>query len=145
MSVNIFGSSGGSSKLSSDVDKKYVDQKFATLGTNLVTKVSKSGDIMTGELDINGQIRYIIGLVNPTDDAEACNKKYVDTKIKSESTLTKAYIDILILNIGVNNKVGYVPILNSNLDSKYGFKVTPSCETENQNKHAFNVFSYKKY
>ena len=140
MSVNIFGSSGGG-RLSSDVDKKYVDQKFATLSTNLATKVSKSGDIMTGELDMNGQ--QIIGLVNPTDDDEACNKKYVDSKIKSESTSTKAYIDMLILNIGVNNKVCYVPILNSNLDSKYGFKVTASSETENQNKHAFNVFSYK--
>jgi len=72
MSVNIFGSSGGG-RLSSDVDKKYVDQKFATLSTNLATKVSKSGDIMAGELDMNGQ--QIIGLVNPTDDDEACNKK----------------------------------------------------------------------
>ena len=53
MSVNIFGSSGGG-RLSSNVDKKYVDQKFATLSTNLATKVNKSGDAMSGNLEMGG-------------------------------------------------------------------------------------------
>jgi len=51
MSVNIFGSSGGG-KSSSDVNKKYVDQKFVTLSANLATKVNKSGDVMSGDLNI---------------------------------------------------------------------------------------------
>ena len=52
MSVNVFGSSGGA-KISSDVNKKYVDQKFVTLSTNLATKVNKSGDTISGNLNIS--------------------------------------------------------------------------------------------
>jgi hypothetical protein len=49
MSVNIFGSSG---KSSNSVNKRYVDQKFTTLSTNLASKVNKSGDSLTGDLNI---------------------------------------------------------------------------------------------
>jgi len=49
MSVNIFGSSG---KSSISVNKRYVDQKFTTLSTNLASKVNKSGDSLTGDLNI---------------------------------------------------------------------------------------------
>ena len=49
MSVNIFGSSGDANK-SSGVDKKYVDQKFITLSTNLATKIGKSGDTVSGNI-----------------------------------------------------------------------------------------------
>ena len=53
MSVNIFGSSGAKSSFeTSSVDKKYVDQKFVTLSTNLTTKVNKSGDTISGNFDI---------------------------------------------------------------------------------------------
>src|SRR5580698_2902751 len=51
MSVNIFGSSGGEGE-SSGTDTKYVDQKFATLTTNLATKVNKAGDTVSGDLNI---------------------------------------------------------------------------------------------
>ena len=50
MSVNIFGSSGGNR--SSVGNNKYVDQKFATLSTNLATKVNNSGDTVSGDLNI---------------------------------------------------------------------------------------------
>jgi hypothetical protein len=50
MSVNIFGSSGGDGKI--EVDKKYVDQKFTTLSSNLATKVNRSGDTISGDLNI---------------------------------------------------------------------------------------------
>ena len=49
MSVNIFGSSG---TFSQGVNSGYVDQKFATLSTNLTSKVNKSGDIISGDLKL---------------------------------------------------------------------------------------------
>jgi len=49
MSVNIFGSSG---KFSHNINKRYVDQKFTTLSTNLASKVNRSGDSLTGDLNI---------------------------------------------------------------------------------------------
>ena len=53
------------------------------------------------------------------------------------------YFNTLMNNLIIQNKVGYVPILNSNLDSKYGFQVTTSSERA-ESKQAFNVFTYKK-
>jgi hypothetical protein len=58
MSVNIFGSSGQFSHGGSN--NRYVDQKFTTLSTNLVSKVNKSGDTISGDLKIlinNGPLR----------------------------------------------------------------------------------------
>ena len=52
MSVNIFGSSGAASSVAADVTKKYVDEKFKTLTTNLRTKVDKFGDTISGNLNI---------------------------------------------------------------------------------------------
>ena len=50
MSVNIFGSSG--SKFSTGCNKRYVDQKFSTLSSNLASKINKSGDTVSGDLNI---------------------------------------------------------------------------------------------
>ena len=50
MAVNIFGSSG---KSSNSVNKRYVDQKFTTLSTNLALKVNKFGDTVMGDLKIS--------------------------------------------------------------------------------------------
>lgn len=50
MSVNVFGSSGGDK---SSLGVKYIDQKFVTLSTNLATKVNKSGDDISGDLNIS--------------------------------------------------------------------------------------------
>ena len=54
MSVNIFGSSAASSagNVSSGSNNRYVDQKFKTLSANLATKVNKTGDTISGNLDI---------------------------------------------------------------------------------------------
>ena len=142
MSVNKFGLSENTTK--SEVSKKYVDSKFITLTKNLQTKVDKDGDIMTGNLNMNGQ--QLTGLVTPTDDDEACNKKYVDLKaaeLKSESSLMSIYFNTLMNNLTIQNKIGYIPILNSNWDSKYGFKVSASSERPDS-KLAFNAFTYKK-
>ena len=61
MSVNIFGSSGFDNR-SSGVNKKYVNQKFATLSSNLATKVNKNGDLMIGDLNME-TIKFVIFVI----------------------------------------------------------------------------------
>ena len=50
MSVNIFGSSIRDRLFGSN--RTYVDKKFAILSTNLATKIDKSGDTVSGDLNI---------------------------------------------------------------------------------------------
>jgi len=61
MSVNKFGSSSNSVSSSSkgNESKKYTDSKFITLANNLNTKLEKSGDTMTGPLNM-GHVKFII-------------------------------------------------------------------------------------
>src|SRR5271163_656776 len=105
MSVNIFGLSGGS-RLSSDVDKKYVDQKFATLSTNLATKASKFGDTLQGDLNMGGNKISNVG--EPMHNLDAVSKQYVDQKFTNLYTLSTT---------------GLVPPLTSNRDNHHGFRV----------------------
>lgn len=92
------GSPGG------DVSKEYVDQQISELQGQIDTKVSKSGDTMTGTLNFNGQTALnpvlesntgikvqsssagaagkVTNLAAPTADSDAANKKYVDDGIK---------------------------------------------------------------
>ena len=92
------GSPGG------DVSKEYVDQQISELQGQIDTKVSKSGDTMTGALNFNGQTALnpvlesntgikvqsssagaagkVTNLAAPTADSDAANKKYVDDGIK---------------------------------------------------------------
>ena len=51
MSLNIFGSSGASI-VSSGTNNKNIDKKFKTLSANLATKVDKTGDTISGSLNI---------------------------------------------------------------------------------------------
>lgn len=91
------GSPGG------DVSKEYVDQQISELQGQIDTKVSKSGDTMTGTLNFNGQTALnpvlesntgikvqsssagaagkVTNLAAPTADSDAANKKYVDDNI----------------------------------------------------------------
>lgn len=91
------GSPGG------DVSKEYVDQQISELQDQIDTKVSKSGDTMTGALNFNGQTALnpvlesntgikvqsssagaagkVTNLAAPTADSDAANKKYVDDNI----------------------------------------------------------------
>jgi hypothetical protein len=73
-------------KANSIVTKVYID-------TLLHSKLDK---IITKDLNMNGQ--KVVGLANPTNDNEACNKKYLDSKIKEESYLAKLSTDGLIKN-----------------------------------------------
>lgn len=87
-----------------DVSKEYVDQQIANVQGQVNTKVSKSGDTMTGSLNFNGQAALnpvlesntgikvqsssagaagkVTNLAAPTADSDAANKKYVDDGIK---------------------------------------------------------------
>lgn len=92
------GSPGG------DVSKEYVDQQISELQGQIDTKVSKSGDTMSGTLNFNGQTALnpvlesntgikvqssssgsagkVTNLAAPSADSDAANKKYVDDGIK---------------------------------------------------------------
>ena len=50
MSVDVFGSARKSN--ATDISENYVDSKFITLVNNSKTKLSKSGDTMTGDLNM---------------------------------------------------------------------------------------------
>lgn len=91
------GSPGG------DVSKEYVDQQISELQGQIDTKVSKSGDTMSGALNFNGQTALnpvlesntgikvqssssgsagkVTNLAAPIADSDAANKKYVDDNI----------------------------------------------------------------
>ena len=91
------GSPGG------DVSKEYVDQQISELQGQINTKVSKSGDTMSGALNFNGQTALnpvlesntgikvqssssgsagkVTNLAAPSADSDAANKKYVDDNI----------------------------------------------------------------
>ena len=92
------GSQGG------DVSKEYVDQQITNIQGQIDTKVSKSGDTMTGSLNFNGNTAVnpvlesstgikvqsssagaagkVTNLAAPSADSDAANKKYVDDGIK---------------------------------------------------------------
>ena len=87
-----------------DVSKEYVDQQIANVQGQVNTKVSKSGDTMTGSLNFNGNTAVnpvlesnsgikvqssssgaagkVTNLASPSADSDAANKKYVDDGIK---------------------------------------------------------------
>ena len=87
-----------------DVSKEYVDQQIANVQGQVNTKVSKSGDTMTGSLNFNGNRAVnpvlesnsgikvqssssgaagkVTNLAAPSADSDAANKKYVDDGIK---------------------------------------------------------------
>lgn len=87
-----------------DVSKEYVDQQISNVQGQVDTKVSKSGDTMTGSLNFNGNTVVnpvlesnigikvqsssagaagkVTNLAAPSADSDAANKKYVDDGIK---------------------------------------------------------------
>lgn len=64
--------------------KGYVDSALKNIdlsGVDASDKVSKAGDIMAGQLDMNNN--KIISLGTPSDGTDAANKAYVDEKVGS--------------------------------------------------------------
>ena len=54
-----------------------LDAQIKTTTDSITTKVSKSGDTMSGNLDMGNN--RIISVANPTDPTDAANKEYVDS------------------------------------------------------------------
>ena len=74
-------------KADSIITKLYID-------TMLHAKLDK-----TIAEDLNMKRHKIIGVENPTNDDEVCNKKYLDSKITQESVSVKLYIDSLLKHL----------------------------------------------
>jgi len=146
MSVNIFGSSGGG-KSSSDVNKKYVDQKFITLTKNLELKLDKSGGNVTGNLHLNNG--KIIGLDQsyPMSDLSQATSWFQVMNFVLETLdefVTKKYLENIIKEVTttnskqVKNNVGFIPDL-------YGLKekgFTATTNTQSLNNFPRAPFTY---
>lgn len=93
---------GGGGGTGGDVSKEYVDQQVTNLQTQLDGKVAKSGDTMTGNLnmagnqvvdptltsttgvkvqDATGAPTKVINVATPTEPTDAATKQYVDDAI----------------------------------------------------------------
>ena len=157
MSINKFGLSENISK--TGVSKDYINSIFINLIKRLEEKVDKN---LTYPLNMRAN-KISSSFVPDTSDAlinklyldknlteqEANNRNYTEYLVNNLSTYLDSQIkqvnNILIKNIMVKNSSGYIPVLNSNLDSKYGFKVHASSQlpTNNGHKDAYNVFNFK--
>jgi hypothetical protein len=130
MIVNSFGSS--------NINKKSADIKYISLIKDLQFKVSKNGDIMSGNLNMNGN--KVTHITDPSFNSDVVNKKYVDEAItranKAEHLEPLKYYTLsttgLVPDLGVNNdKSGYVVSSGDGIDGE-----------ENTNKHllCYRVF-----
>lgn len=93
---------GGGGGTGGDVSKEYVDQQVTNLQTQLDGKVAKSGDTMTGNLnmagnqvvdptltsttgvkvqDATGAPTKVINVATPTEPTDAATKQYVDDAV----------------------------------------------------------------
>lgn len=91
--------------------KGYVDNALKNIdlsGVDASDKVSKAGDIMAGQLDMN--TNKIIGLGTPTDSADAANKAYVDAKVGSIDVSQQLGTLSNQLSAKIDKKVEFVKI-----------------------------------
>ena len=102
MSTNIFGFQS-SYKPSTD------NSNLTSLSKKLQTKVDRTGDLMTGELNMSSN--KISGLSNPTLDKDACNKNYVDE-------LVKQVMDNVILHVNsvTEKAIGHLDSINKKFE-----------------------------
>ena len=141
MKVNKISSSFVPNTPDALINKLYLDKHLNKIDENFEKKLDRTKGEMLSDLDMG---RYkIVGLSNPVTEDEGCNKRYVDGLVNSVDISLESKITNLSKNIMIKNSSGYIPILNSNLDNKYGFKVTTNSERP-ESKQAFNVFTYKK-
>src|SRR5580704_18091332 len=130
MIVNSFGSS--------NINKKSADIKYISLIKDLQFKVSKNGDIMNGNLNMNGN--KVTNIADPSFNSDVVNKKYVDeaiTRANNEDHLKH-------LKYYTLSTTGLVPDLNVN-NGKSGYVVSSGggiVEEENINRHlsCYKVF-----
>lgn len=102
--------------------KKYVDDAVKNINFSDVDasdKVSKAGDIMAGQLDMN--TNKIIGLGTPEDATDAANKAYVDKQINDIDV--SAQLNQLSAEIAIEmaTKLSWVKIWeNASPSSQFG-------------------------
>ncbi len=77
-----------------NLNNQNYNSKFVWLTENLQVKVDKSGDTMTG--DLNMANNKITGVSDPTLDHDVCNKRYLSSVMNSDSIITKLYVDTLL-------------------------------------------------
>ena len=102
-------------------NKSYVDLQFNKLSRQINSKLDLDGDVMHGNIDMNGNM--ITNIHNPVHDGDAVNKKYADEKTNRMYSLSM---------------IGLVPHLSANID-KTGYVVTASHELGDNS--AYKVFS----
>ena len=78
------------------------NSKFITLTKSLQLKVDKTGDTLTGNLNM-GHYK-INNLADPISDNDACNKKYVDELITQTNDSITKYVNFIEVNLHVINK-----------------------------------------
>ena len=94
------------------VNKKYVDDQDVKLQTKINLKVSKWGNGLTGELDMNDN--KITDLATPSNNTDAANKKYVD-----DQDALKISNAVVLDNSFTASSAGYVQhkVLSSDIDT----------------------------
>ncbi|PFX21388.1 Collagen alpha-1(VI) chain [Stylophora pistillata] len=73
------------------VSKKYVDQTVKTVESLAQTKVNKSGDTMTGNLNLGNNKE--INSAAPNSGGDLCNKTYVDTLVGTTKTNLEKHVN----------------------------------------------------
>ena len=89
-------------------DHLAADESTASaLATTVSGKVSKSGDVMSGNLSMGGN--KVADLATPTANTDAATKSYVDSNISDTATSATAYTDAAktsAVNLAASNAAG---------------------------------------
>ena len=124
---------GGGGGTGGDVSKEYVDQQVTNLQTQLEGKVSKSGDTMTGNLNMAGNLvldptltsttgvkvqdaaggpTKVVNVAAPTDPTDAATKQYVDDAVADAGS--EVDFDQFVMKEG-SNMTGTLGIVNTQM------------------------------
>src|SRR5215471_5829735 len=94
MSVNIFGAASVSVVNNDDSKLRGIVLATKSLIEQMQTKVNKSGDEMSGDLNMGGY--KILNVGQPRDDQAVVNKRYLDLLIENEKYELLHLIDIKV-------------------------------------------------
>ena len=101
--------------------KQYVDN-YASYFHN--TKVDLAGDTMTGDLSMSNNKLTNVG--DPTNDADAANKKYVDNRLGRDHVYVVGRYLVIPEEDGSKNYVSVRPKKNIDLSSDISFELKTS-------------------
>jgi len=124
----------------SDVSKEYVDQQVSNLQNQLNDKVNKTGDTMSGSLNMDGNKieepvlssntsitvdngadgpGMITNLKAPSNDLDATNKQYVDSSIENVKSSIENELSGKFLPISGGNMTGDINMTGNSVVSFY--------------------------